>query len=89
MSRQHTCGTFAPSANELIAMRVQDITPEYIKTLQEAGFKLSISDIIGAKVRDVTPELIKRAKAHGFKDLTLEKLIQLRELGILDSRADI
>jgi beta-lactamase regulating signal transducer with metallopeptidase domain len=80
---------FKPSVNELIAMRVQDVTPEYIKALQAAGFKVGINEIIGAKVQDVTPEFIGRARAHGFKDLTLQKLIQLRQLGILDSKADI
>ncbi len=78
-----------PSADELIGMKVQDVTPEYIKALQSAGFKVGVDDIIGAKVQDVTPEFIERAKQHGFKDLTLQKLIQLRELGILDSKADI
>jgi beta-lactamase regulating signal transducer with metallopeptidase domain/sporulation protein YlmC with PRC-barrel domain len=79
----------APSANELIAMRIQDVTPEYIKVLQSAGFKLGVNDIIGAKVQDVTTEFIEQARKHGFKDLTLQKLIQLRQLGILDSKADI
>ena len=74
-----------PSANEIIAMKVQDVTPEYIKALQSAGFKLSVNEIIGAKVQDVTPEFIEEARKHGFKDLTLQKLIQLRQLGILDS----
>jgi beta-lactamase regulating signal transducer with metallopeptidase domain len=78
-----------PSASELIGMKVQDVTPEYIKALQSAGFKVGVGDIIGAKVQDVTPEFIERAKQHGFKDLTLPKLIQLRQLGILDSKADI
>ena len=78
-----------PSVNELIAMKVQDVTPEYIKALQAAGYRLDIGDIIGAKVQDVTPEFIERAKQHGFKDLTLQKLIQLRQLGILDSKADL
>jgi beta-lactamase regulating signal transducer with metallopeptidase domain len=78
-----------PSTNELIAMRVQDVTPEYIKALQTAGFKFGINDIISAKVQDVTPEFIERAQKHGFKDLTLQKLIQLRQLGILDSKADL
>ncbi len=72
---------FKPSANEIIAMRVQDVTPEYIKALQSAGFKLSVNDIISAKVQDVTPEFIDEARKHGFKDLTLQKLIQLRQLG--------
>jgi beta-lactamase regulating signal transducer with metallopeptidase domain/uncharacterized protein YnzC (UPF0291/DUF896 family) len=78
-----------PSSNELISMKVQDVTPEYVKALQSAGFNPSISDIISAKVQDVTPEFITRAKEHGFKDLSLQKLIQLRQLGILDSKADI
>jgi beta-lactamase regulating signal transducer with metallopeptidase domain len=78
-----------PSTNELIAMRVQEVTPEYIKALQAAGFKFGINDIISAKVQDVTPEFIERAQKHGFKDLTLQKLIQLRQLGILDSKADL
>jgi beta-lactamase regulating signal transducer with metallopeptidase domain len=78
-----------PSASELIAMRVQDVTPEYIKALQAAGYKFSINDVISAKVQDVTPEFVERARQHGFKDLTLQKLIQLRQLGILDPKADL
>ncbi|MGH9494958.1 MAG: M56 family metallopeptidase [Candidatus Sulfotelmatobacter sp.] len=78
-----------PSTNELISMRVQDVTPEYIKALQSAGYKVSVNDVVSAKVQDVTPEFIERAKQHGFKDLTLQKLIQLRQLGILDSKADL
>jgi beta-lactamase regulating signal transducer with metallopeptidase domain/uncharacterized protein YnzC (UPF0291/DUF896 family) len=78
-----------PSMSELIAMKVQDVTPEYIKALQTAGFKVSVNEIISAKVQDVTPEFIDRAVKHGFKDLTLQKLIQLRQLGILDSKADL
>jgi hypothetical protein len=57
--------------------------------LQSAGFKLGIDEIIGAKVQDVSPEFIEQARRHGFKDLTLQKLIQLRQLGILDSKADL
>lgn len=80
---------FKPSVGEFISMRVQDVTPEYIKALQAAGFKLSVNEIISAKVQDVTPEFIERAQKHGFKDLSLQKLIQLRELGILDPKADL
>jgi beta-lactamase regulating signal transducer with metallopeptidase domain len=78
-----------PSVEELIGLRVQDVTPEYIKALQSAGFNISINEIIGAKVQDVTPEFVERAKQHGFKNLTLQKLIQLRQLGILDSKTDL
>jgi hypothetical protein len=40
-------------------------------------------------VQDVTPEFIARARQHGFKDLSLDKLIRLRQSGILDSKADL
>jgi beta-lactamase regulating signal transducer with metallopeptidase domain len=78
-----------PSTQQLIALRVQDVTPEYIQALQSAGFKFSVSELISAKVQDVTPEFIQQAVKHGFKDLTLQKLIELRRLGILDQKADL
>jgi beta-lactamase regulating signal transducer with metallopeptidase domain len=78
-----------PSANDFIGMRVQDVTPEYIKGLQAAGLKLDVNDVISAKVQDLTPEFVEKARQHGFKDLSLHKLIQLKQLGILESKADI
>jgi beta-lactamase regulating signal transducer with metallopeptidase domain/uncharacterized protein YnzC (UPF0291/DUF896 family) len=78
-----------PSTGELISLRVQDVTPEYIKGMQAAGFNFNVGDIISAKVQDVTPEFVEEAKKHGFKDLTLHKLIQLRQLGILEAKGDI
>ncbi|HEX6823693.1 MAG TPA: M56 family metallopeptidase [Candidatus Sulfotelmatobacter sp.] len=78
-----------PSSNQVISMKVQDVTPEYVKALQAAGFNPSINDIINARVQDVTPEFIARVKQHGFKDLSLEKIIRMRQLGILDSKAEL
>jgi bla regulator protein blaR1 len=78
-----------PTAEEFVTMRIQDVTPEYIKALQAAGFKLDVSEIIGAKIQDITPDFIDRARKHGFQNLTLQKLIQLKQMGILGSPAEI
>ena len=78
-----------PSTRELISMRIQDVTPEFVKALQSAGFNVGVNEIIRAKIQDVTPEFIERVRQHGFKDLTIDKLIRLRELGIMDSKADL
>ena len=78
-----------PSADDFVGMKVQGVTPDYIKTLQSAGFKLSVDEVVGAKVQGVTPEFIEAARKHGFQNLTVDKLIQLKQLGILDSKGNI
>jgi beta-lactamase regulating signal transducer with metallopeptidase domain/uncharacterized protein YnzC (UPF0291/DUF896 family) len=69
--------------NELISMKVQDVTPEYRATLERAGYKLDTSQLIQAKVMDITPEFVKQAEAHGFKNLTFDKLVQLKLADVL------
>lgn len=81
-----------PSVNQIIAMKVQDVDPEYVKALRNSGLKDfgdDPEDYIRAKVQDITPEFVARALKHGFKDLNLRKLIELKNLGILESPADI
>jgi len=78
-----------PSADDIVGMKVQGVTPEFIKALQAAGFKPSVDDIVGAKVQGVTPEFIEAARKHGFQNLTIEKLIELKHLGILDSKGEL
>jgi beta-lactamase regulating signal transducer with metallopeptidase domain len=78
-----------PSADDIVGMKVQGVTPDYIKTLQSAGFKPSVDDVIEAKVQGVTPEFIDLARKHGFQNLTIDKLVQLKRLGILESKGEI
>ena len=78
-----------PSADEIVGMKVQGVTQEYVKALQSAGFKPDVDEVIGAKVQGITPEFIDAARKHGFQNLTIDKLIQLKHLGILDSKGDI
>ena len=78
-----------PSADDFVGMKVQGVTADYIKTLQSAGFKPSVDDVVGAKVQGITPEFIELARKHGFQNLTIDKLIQLKHLGILESKGDL
>jgi beta-lactamase regulating signal transducer with metallopeptidase domain len=78
-----------PSADQIIGMKVQNVTPEYIKALQSAGFKVDANEVIGAKVQDLTPEFIEKARKHGFQNLSLQKLLELKRLGVLEAPADI
>jgi beta-lactamase regulating signal transducer with metallopeptidase domain len=78
-----------PSTDDVVGMRVQGVTPEYIKILQSAGFKPDVDEIIGAKVQGITPDFIEHARKHGFQNLTIEKLIELKHLGVLDAKGEI
>lgn len=72
-----------PTSDEVIGMRVQGVTPEYVKSMQALGLKFDVDELIGAKVMGVTPEFVEKARSHGFQNLTLDKLIGLKQANIL------
>jgi hypothetical protein len=51
--------------------------------LVDAGFKPDTQDVIHAKIMEITPDFIRKVNAHGFKNLTIDKLIQLKNAEIL------
>src|SRR5215471_9606548 len=73
-----------PDKDEWIALKVQGVTADFIKGLEAAGFKPDVDEIVGAKVQGITPQFIELAKSHGFKNLDLDKLIQLKQAGVLE-----
>ena len=78
-----------PAADQFIAMKIQGVTPEYIKSLQTAGLTFDVDDVIRAKIQQITREFIDKAVKHGFKNLTLDKLLELKHAGILESTGEI
>lgn len=73
-----------PGIEDVIAMKVHGITPTFIREIQAAGLDIRVAeDVIAAAVHDITPEFVKKALEHGFQDLTVEKLILLRDADII------
>jgi beta-lactamase regulating signal transducer with metallopeptidase domain len=69
---------------EVIAMKVHGITPQFIQGMQSSGLDIRIAeDLIAAKVHAITPELVKSAVEQGFQDLTVQKLMMLRNIDVL------
>ncbi len=72
------------SIDDVIAMKVHGITPSLIRDIQAAGLDIRIADdFIAAQVHGITPQFVKTAIDHGFQDLTIDKLIMLRNANVI------
>ena len=68
-------------ADQLISLKVQHVTPEYIRQIHAAGLTPTVDELIGMKVQGVTREYISAMRAHGLKP-TVDDLIALKVQGV-------
>ena len=65
--------------DKLIAMKIQNVTPEYARSMSQLGFgKLSADDLIVCKIQGVTPETIAEFKKQGFEVNSIQDAIAYR-----------
>jgi len=82
------------SIDQLIAMKVQNVTPEYVHRIHALGLKPDVNELIAMRVQSVTPELIRELRDAGLaqdihqiiamrvQGVTPEYVKQLHEMGI-------
>ena len=62
------------SLEQYLAMRIFDITPEYIREMRSLGFKdISSDELVASKIHKVTPQFVRDMRAAGW-DLSLDEL---------------
>jgi beta-lactamase regulating signal transducer with metallopeptidase domain len=69
------------TADQLIGLKVQGVTPEYVKALHDLGVKPDVDELIGLKVQGVTPEYIRSMHDAGVS-IDTDKLIGMKVQGI-------
>jgi beta-lactamase regulating signal transducer with metallopeptidase domain len=54
------------SIDQLIAMKIQNVTPEYVHRIHALGLKPGVNELIAMRVQGVTPEYVKQLHEIGF-----------------------
>jgi hypothetical protein len=74
----HAAG-YDADVNKLIAMRVQDITPDYADQMAKVGFgKPTLDQLISMKVQGVTPDYAAKLHADGIEASSFNDLVTYR-----------
>jgi beta-lactamase regulating signal transducer with metallopeptidase domain len=70
------------TADELIGLKVQGVTAEYVKAMKDLGMKLDADQLIGIKVQGITPEYIREMRAATGQTLGGDELIGMKVQGV-------
>jgi beta-lactamase regulating signal transducer with metallopeptidase domain len=65
--------------DKLIAMKIQNVTPDYARSMAQLGFgKLSADQLIACKIHGVSPEAIAEFKKQGLEVKSIDDAISYR-----------
>ncbi|HYF32079.1 MAG TPA: M56 family metallopeptidase [Chitinophagaceae bacterium] len=71
------------SAKDAIPLKSLGVTPDFVKNLQDMGFKnLSPTDVLPFKAQNITLDYINSFKAVGFNNLSPSEIIPMKALGV-------
>ena len=69
------------TVDQLIALKVQGVTPDYVRQMRALGLNLNAEELIRMRVQGVTPEYVKAMRATGVK-LSAEQLVGMKVQGV-------
>src|SRR3954469_2801702 len=69
------------SADDLIGLKIQGVTPEYVRAIHDLGFQPDAEALIGLKVQGVSPEYISQLRSLGFKP-DVDEIIGMKVQGV-------
>ena len=75
------------SADDLIAMKVQGITSQYIHEIRAEGLKPSADELVAMKVQGITPDYIRQIRAMKLNS-DIDSLISMKVQGITPEYVD-
>jgi beta-lactamase regulating signal transducer with metallopeptidase domain len=70
------------TVDELVSLKVQGVTGDYVKSLVNLGLKLDVNELIGIKVQGITSEYVKEIRVATGQSLGVNELIGLKVQGV-------
>jgi beta-lactamase regulating signal transducer with metallopeptidase domain len=81
MDAMAAAGVKITDVDELISLKVQGVTPEYIKGMHDLGLKPDVEELIGMKVQGITPEYVREMRKFD-SNVGVDDLIGMKVQGI-------
>ena len=78
LDRIEKAGFRGLSVDELVAMKIHGVTPEFIGEMKARGFKLSPDELVAMKIHGVDAAYIEAWKQAGLRDLDVDQLQALK-----------
>ena len=75
------------SADQLISLKIQGVTPQYVHEIRAEGLKPSVDELVGMKVQGITPEYIHEVRAMKL-NADVDSLIGMKVQGITPRYVD-
>lgn len=72
--------------DQIVELKIQGVTADYIKGLHDLGLKPSVDEIVSMKVQGVTSEYVKALMADGWKP-SIDEIISMKVQGITQDYA--
>ena len=70
------------TVDQIIAMKIHGVTPDYIRELRAAGVEASAPDLVALKIHEVTPEYIRGLAAAGLANLRVHDYLAAKIQGV-------
>jgi len=70
------------TVDQLISLKIQGVTPEYVKQMHDIGLHPDADELIGLKVQGITPDYVREMRSATGQPLGVDNLIGLKVQGV-------